>query len=92
VFENTEFISRGPVEEGSSNTTSTSKTTPPQGIAIPRSRQSSSTNLSTMGKLAGTVGLSRDDGREVNRRDKAIHAARNPHWRHEAVLYELIMT
>jgi hypothetical protein len=59
--------------------------TPPQGIAIPRSRQSSSTNLSTMGKLAGAVGLSREDGRE--RRERALHAARNPHWRHEAVLY-----
>jgi len=82
VFENTEFISRGPVDEGSP---SGSTTTPPQGIAIPRSRQSSSTNLSTMGKLAGAVGLSRGD--DTNRRDKAIYAARNPHWRHEAVLY-----
>jgi hypothetical protein len=45
-----------------------------------------------MGKLAGAVGLSRDDGRDGTRREKAIHAARNPHWRHEAVLYELLMT
>src|ERR1700736_892564 len=85
VFENTEFISRGPVDESSKEGMST----PPQGIAIPRSRQSSSTNLSTMGKLTGAVGLTRDDGRDSNRRDKAIHAARNPHWRHEAVLYVL---
>ena len=41
-----------------------------------------------MGKLAGAVGLTRDDGRDTNRgRDKAIYAARNPHWSHEAVLY-----
>jgi protein-serine/threonine kinase len=41
-----------------------------------------------MGKLAGAVGLTRDDGRDINRgRDKAIYAARNPHWSHEAVLY-----
>jgi hypothetical protein len=43
-----------------------------------------------MGKLAGAVGLTRDDGRESNRRDKAIQAVRNPHWRHEAVLYMLL--
>jgi hypothetical protein len=67
--------------------TNSSTTTPPQGIAIPRSRQSSSTNLSTMGKLAGAVGLTRDDGRDRDRREHAIHAARNPYWRHEAVLY-----
>ena len=46
-----------------------------------------STNLSTMAKLAGAVGLMRDDGREANRKEKAIHAARNPHWLHDAVLY-----
>jgi hypothetical protein len=57
------------------------------GIAIPRSRQSSSTNLSTMAKLAGVAGLMRDDGRDGNRREKAIHAARNPRWLHEAILY-----
>lgn len=84
IFENTEFISRGPVDEGSK---SSSRTTPPQGIAIPRSRQSSSTNLSTLGKLAGAVGLTRDDVRDANRREKAIYVARNPHWEHEAALY-----
>jgi hypothetical protein len=68
-------------EESSSNAT-----TPPQGIAIPRSRQGSSTNLSTMGKLVGVVGLTRDDTRDSNRRDKALSKARNPHWRHEALL------
>ena len=41
-----------------------------------------------MGKLAGAVGLTRDDPRESNRgREKAIYAARNPRWSHEAVLY-----
>jgi hypothetical protein len=38
-----------------------------------------------MGKLAGAVGLPREDVRE--RREKALHAARNPHWQHEAALY-----
>ena len=39
-----------------------------------------------MGKLAGAVGLS-GRGDDSNRRDKSIYAARNPYWRHEAVLY-----
>jgi serine/threonine protein kinase SCH9 len=61
------------VEDG----TNSSTTTPPQGIAIPRSRQSSSTNLVTM----------KDD--PSSRRDKAIYMARNPRWSHEALLYVL---